>query len=271
MKSSKKLEIEEQITSMLEQMMREEFDDISNRTIDTSYENFDGRKMGKKSMSHQVNKPHGVPNSYIGRLDQQFTGIRENMGRKSNTVTYGNHINPMNSFISNSYFRPIYNQYNPIMLNQLPISNYNRKEMYNNPIVDSNKNNLSDVIYSELERVLSLNDKIDDKLFKSLRGNFINIIRTQNGSRIFQKYLKNTSNNIIGAIFSELKGNLKSLITDLYANYFCQKFFGFLDKRDRIRFLQEVKFFKLDRRIYYRDICFKNWNISTTSYYRTNC
>jgi hypothetical protein len=248
MKSGKKLEIEEQITSMLEQMMTEEFDDISNKTIDTSYEKFDGRKMGKKSMSHQVQKEHGVPNTDICKLDQQFKGVRDKIGRKSNTVTLSNPINTMNNYTSNTFFHPLpfYNRYNRMMLNQLPINNYNTNEMYYNQIVDRDKNNLSDYIYSELERVISINDKIDDILFKSIRANFINIIRTQNGSRIFQKYLKNTSVNIISAIFSELKGNLKTLITDLYANYFCQKFFGFLEKKERVRFLQEVIRFNID-------------------------
>jgi hypothetical protein len=238
MKSNKKHEIEEQITSMLEKMMREEFDELSVRTVDTSYENFDGRKIGKKSVSHQVNNIRKQPNSYIGRIEPQLNSFRENINRKSNTVTFGNQMNPMNSFIANG---PFYQNRYPMMLNQRPCNYFMKNEMYDNVIdFGDEKNNLSDVVYSELERILSINDKIDETLFKSLRGNFINIIRTQNGSRLFQKYLRNTSINIIAVIFMELQCNFKYLITDMYANYFCQKFFGFLEKRDRLRFLKEV-------------------------------
>jgi hypothetical protein len=177
-------------------------------------------------MSHQVNNIRKQPNSYIGRIEPQFNGLRENVNLKSNTVTFGNQIIPMNSFITNG---PFYQSAYPIMLNHC---NYLMKnEMYNN-IIDfgEEKNNLSDFVYGELERILSINDKIDDSLFKSLRGNFINIIRTQNGSRLFQKYLRNTSVNIIAAIFMEMQGKFKYLIMDMYANYFYQRFFWIFGK-----------------------------------------
>jgi hypothetical protein len=250
MKSSNKLEMEEQITSMLEKMMREEFDDNMNKTIDTSYEVFEGRKIGKKSMSHQINQAQIFhKNNIIGRLNNQFVGIRDKMPRISNTVTYGNHMNPLNIFVANSpYFHQQHcnNNHNAqILRNQFPF-NYVTNTMYCKPIIDNDRINLSDNIYSELERVLAINDKIDERLYKSIRENFINIIRTQNGSRIFQKYLKNTSVNIIRVIFMDLKDNFKFLITDLYANYFCQKLFCYLEKRERIIFLKEVDYFNLD-------------------------
>jgi hypothetical protein len=111
----------------------------------------------------------------------------------------------------------------------------------NNSVFSSGDNgNLNDVIFSELERLLAIADRIDEKLFTRLKGNFISIIKTQNGSRVFQKYLKNTSSLILRSIFNELRYELNELMIDPYANYFCQKFFGFLEQVERLIFLKEV-------------------------------
>ena len=59
---------------------------------------------------------------------------------------------------------------------------------------------------------------------------------------IFQKYLKSThSDEILHLIFLELSNNLEELIIDPYANYFCKKFFTFLNSKDRIDFLKNIE------------------------------
>jgi Mg/Co/Ni transporter MgtE len=63
---------------------------------------------------------------------------------------------------------------------------------------------------------------------------------TQNGSRVLQSVLKNTSKDVITKIFSEIANDLQALITDSYANYFCQKFFNYLSIDDRCKFLSKV-------------------------------
>lgn len=97
-----------------------------------------------------------------------------------------------------------------------------------------------DMMVNEIEAFLRKTDKIDEFLFSKLKGNFISIIQTQNGSRLFQSHLKNTSPGIIRKIFRELKGNLLNMMTDPYANYFCQKIYGFLSKEDQHNFISEV-------------------------------
>jgi hypothetical protein len=97
--------------------------------------------------------------------------------------------------------------------------------------------------FSELSKLLSILNKIDAFLFSKLKGNFIWIIKSQNGSRIFQKYLKNTSYDIIHKILCEIVDQLNFLMIDNYANYFCHKFYGYLNKEDRMTFLNTVSVF----------------------------
>lgn len=97
---------------------------------------------------------------------------------------------------------------------------------------------LSDI--NEIENYLAKSEKIDESLHKKIKGYFIKIITNQHGSRIFQKYLKNTSYYIISQINEEIVGHLIDLMIDSYGNYFCQKFFGCLYENDRIEFLNIV-------------------------------
>ena len=92
----------------------------------------------------------------------------------------------------------------------------------------------------ELNLSLTKNEKIDYFIYNKLQGNFVNIIKTHRGSRIFQNYLKNTHGDIIHQIFNEISTSLIELITDPYANYFCKRFFNFLNQKDRIDFLLSI-------------------------------
>jgi hypothetical protein len=73
-----------------------------------------------------------------------------------------------------------------------------------------------------------------------LAGNFFKIITSQNGSRILQKSLCNTSPEILSIIFHEVSNRIHDLMTDSYANYFCQIFYGFLDLKSKLLFLEQI-------------------------------
>jgi len=64
------------------------------------------------------------------------------------------------------------------------------------------------LINNELDVILENNgnnfEKIDEEIYSSLKGNFIKLITTQNGSRIFQKSLRKTSSHIISLIMNEV-------------------------------------------------------------------
>lgn len=78
--------------------------------------------------------------------------------------------------------------------------------------------------------------------FEKLRHKFFKIVTSQNGSRIMQTYIFNSSNEVIKAIFTELADFMNEIITNIYGNYFCQKFFCVLDNEDREIFLKKVNY-----------------------------
>lgn len=104
-------------------------------------------------------------------------------------------------------------------------------------------NNLNDSTYNEIEKYLVAIDKIDDYIYNKYKGKFLLIIKTQNGSKVFQKYLKNTNQIIVTNIFYEIKEKLHVLISDPCSNFFIQRIFGFLEANDRICFLKQVKYY----------------------------
>jgi hypothetical protein len=99
-------------------------------------------------------------------------------------------------------------------------------------------------ILNEFDEILSnhikRNEKIDEDFFIELRGKIFKILITQNGSRVLQKCLKRTSQDVLSNILEEIKFRVHELMVDPYANYFCQKFFGLLTDKDKIIFLKNV-------------------------------
>jgi len=87
---------------------------------------------------------------------------------------------------------------------------------------------------------IKASNKINKENIKSLRGKFVKILKSQNGSRILQTSLKNDSYMIIKTIFNEVEDSLNELIVDSYANYFCQRLYEHLKSQDRIIFLKKV-------------------------------
>ena len=110
-----------------------------------------------------------------------------------------------------------------------------------------NQNNYNQINYNteylifQLKFNLEKTGKIDHYIYSLVKGAFLNIIKNQKGSKIFQKYLKTTHCDILHQIFIELKPNLEEIITDFYANYFCKRFFTFLNQKDRIDFLYVIE------------------------------
>ena len=118
-------------------------------------------------------------------------------------------------------------------------NNQCHKKFFTTSVPQSTNMHIEMLLY-ELNLSLTKNEKIDYFIYNKLQGNFVNIIKTHRGSRIFQNYLKNTHGDIIHQIFNEISPSLIELITDPYANYFCKRFFNFLNQKDRIDFLLSI-------------------------------
>ena len=118
-------------------------------------------------------------------------------------------------------------------INNQMIGNYNQ-------LLYQNNNSIEYLIF-QLKLNLEKTSKIDHYIYGLIKGKFFNIIKNHKGSKIFQKYLKSTHSDILHQIFVELSSNLEELITDPYANYFCKRFFTFLNQKDRIDFLKGIE------------------------------
>ena len=185
-----------------------------------NYEN----NMNNNTSSNNSNIQNNFNNNQIN--DSSNNNNNPNYKRKdSRRKTYPNFNNNNNEKI----------QKNP-KNNTLVTPNYNQ-------IFYPNNNNYNQINYNteylifQLKFSLERTGKIDHYIYSLVKGAFINIIKNQKGSKIFQKYLKTTHCDILHQIFLELKPNLEEIITDFYANYFCKRFFTYLNQKDRVEFL----------------------------------
>ena len=122
------------------------------------------------------------------------------------------------------------------------MNNNINNEIINNKNTENNNNNINDTLIFELKHLLEHTGKIDFYIYNIIKGKIASIIKNHKGSKIFQKYLKSThSDEILHLIFVELFPYLEQLIIDPYANYFCKKFFTFLNQKDRTDFLKGIE------------------------------
>ena len=179
---------------------------------------------------------NGIPNYYnINNVNPNFFLMNKNLNIQK--IGFNNNLllNPDNNNITlcNNINNKFINQDFNINNNQL------HKKFFTTSIPERTNMHVEILLY-ELNSALTKNEKIDYFIYNKLKGNFVNIIKTHRGSRIFQNYLKNTHSDIIHQIFTEINLSLIELIIDPYANYFCKRFFNFLNQKDRIDFLLSI-------------------------------
>ena len=300
MQEYKENSLENQITSMLKQIMEEENRNQNQENLffsDNEEEDEEKSNLNYQKRETCFKDDEEIINNHCNRLSNNFIRKNQRKEKKFQTVNF-NDINYFNNFnnpyyynhrnyfqtqiiqnplnfnitlqnsIPNNYFvQPNYllnnRNLNQDMINN--IKNYQRsskrKKTYdakidnhsnNNEIRDNNKKfgtaifpkdiNLKlEILFFELKNILYRTDKIDHYIYNKIQGNIAEIIKSHKGSRIFQNYLKNTHNDILHQIFMEINPFLEELLIDPYANYFCKKFFTFLNQKDRIDFLNTIK------------------------------
>ena len=144
--------------------------------------------------------------------------------------------NNLNNYLnfSNNYI------FNNNQIEELFNNNNNNREIKNN---DNYTNNCKiESFICELKNLLDKTGKIDYHIYNLIKGKFLSIIKNHKGSKLFQKYFKCfQSDEIIHLLYLEVCPNLEEFITDPYANYFCKKFFSFLNQKDRIDFLKKIE------------------------------
>ena len=179
---------------------------------------------------------NGIPNYYnINNVNPNFFLMNKNLNIQK--IGFNNNLllNPDNNNIT------LCNNINNKFINQdFNINNNQIHKKFFTTSIPERTNMHVEILLYELNSALTKNEKIDYFIYNKLKGNFVNIIKTHRGSRIFQNYLKNTHSDIIHQIFTEINPSLIELIIDPYANYFCKRFFNFLNQKDRIDFLLSI-------------------------------
>ena len=107
----------------------------------------------------------------------------------------------------------------------------------NHPLIFSQNSEFDEI----LEKNVRVKGKIDFDAHLIFKGNYLKILTSQNGSRVLQKALSNTILEIINEIFLEIGEQIPELMVDSYANYFCQKFYSYLEFENKIKFLTFMK------------------------------
>ena len=171
-----------------------------------------------------INKNNNNPTIKNNINDNSNQNYKRSESRKKTYPNFNNNDNYQKNINNNILMVPTYNQIFYQNHNNLNQINYN-----------------SEYLIFQLKFNLERNGKIDHYIYSLVKGIFINIIKNQKGSKIFQKYLKSTHCDILHQIFLEIKPNLEEIITDFYANYFCKRFFTFLNQKDRIDFLLVIE------------------------------
>ena len=195
-----------------------------------------------------LNNKNNYQNSN-NNFDNKITNINfsEN-NNKINNINNNINENPSQNVQRSGSRRKTYPSFNNdseknqqnIKNNNVMIPNYNQFYYgYHNNANQINYN--TDYLMLTLKFNLEKTGKIDHYIYSLIKGTFINIIKNQKGSKIFQKYLKSTHSDILHQIFIELKPNLEEIIKDSYANYFVKRFFTFLNQKDRIEFLISIE------------------------------
>ena len=213
------------------------------------------RKYPKKSLT--VNNQNSMTQNFFEQINRNY--FQTQIIHKP--FIFNNNFIPNNSnfMITNYMNNPIDNTNNNIQLinNSNFLRNENRKKTFEKKtkkfINDNNNKKFGsvtfpkevnvkiEIILFEIKKILSKANKIDYLIYSKLQGNFINVIKSHKGSRIFQNYLKNTHSDILHQILNEILPCLNELIIDPYANYFCKKLFTYLNQKDRNEYLNAIK------------------------------
>ena len=204
--------------------------------------------------------PLGMFNAGFGFINN-FQNTKINNMNNNNNYSENKNINTKNNNNNNSINEQPEQNYKRSDSRRKTYPNFNnnneklQKNVNNNILIIpsyngnfyQNQNNYNQINYNteylifQLKFNLEKTGKIDHYIYSLVKGAFLNIIKNQKGSKIFQKYLKTTHCDILHQIFIELKPNLEEIITDFYANYFCKRFFTFLNQKDRIDFLYVIE------------------------------
>ena len=230
----------------------------NNLNINNNQNNIINRLNKKnQTVNLNINDIPLIPNNLMINNNENSNYKRHNF--QTQIVNNPSYMNNIINYYNNNYININTNSNSGLMENYI---NYNR-DIERKKTYDIKKNSLEknkikenkfgsalipntinlklEMLIYEMKKLLLKYEKIDYYIFSKFQGNILSIIKTHKGSRIFQNYLKNTQCEILHQILLEILPQLSELLINPYANYFCKKFFTFLNQKDRIEFLTNIK------------------------------
>jgi hypothetical protein len=239
--------LEKQIASMLEKVLsdddNEKLTTFSDGTVhlNTTQDSFEDSP--RKFHREQNKRPSLFNKKPNFEFNDAFQGRIPN--KRPNTINYGKPEKFTHPLLKNK--NENYNNLNE-NINFIPSDIFSlqlRLKMTSDQNPSKIILTLDSVKFNEYDEVLELKIKPKGEIsydsYLQFKGKFTKVLMTQNGSRVLQAVLKNTNSEIITKVFNEIVVDLNILIVDSYANYFCQKFFNFLNLEERCRFIARVR------------------------------
>ena len=205
--------------------------------------NFNNVNYSKIIDHYQNNNLNKINNLKIDlNIQNGFTNINNNNILIINNNCELDNINKNELFTSkfqlnnnNCNYNNINNNKNNANYIQIQTKKYNTIQFHSNIFL-----NPFDLYLYNLEYNLNKITYIDINIFNSIKAKLIYLIKNQSGCKILQKFLNNTSPEIIHLIFEELYDNILNLLLDPIANYFCIKLFLLLNQIDNTKFFSLI-------------------------------
>jgi hypothetical protein len=246
--------IENKISHMLSKILTEDSDEETdkltnlgtNENISTTKTH--GPNFVRKEKKAQSYKHQGTP-LFFGKIEPCNDGNYEQLYMQQKEGLY-RHKKFNTTYVTNPPI--VINKLNSLYTN-VPYSNVGGGFIGRGPtIAVLQKPNLVELLkyQKSLFTVNDINDeglindkmeKIDIEMYDMLRGNFTLLIKNQNSCRILQNVLPKTDPMILSKILIEIMPDFYNLLTDNYGNYFCQKFYYFVNLEDKLMILRHMK------------------------------
>ena len=133
-------------------------------------------------------------------------------------------------------YSPNLNQYNNKRIQSLPLN-------HNSPTNTSNNeyNILLNQAINDLRlRKLEMANCHQNKKKKKVEEKLSEFLKSQEGSRIYQRKLKKITKEEIDGLLTQLDGKFADILVNVYSNYFCQKLFSITSTQQKRYILENV-------------------------------
>ncbi|MCQ2816766.1 MAG: hypothetical protein MJ252_05815 [archaeon] len=226
-------QIFQRITQNIHQMINKpnlrNFPDLSRSYPSTPYnrntiDNFNFYYTNRSPNISQINQLSPMAN--MNRINQSIIYYSPQMNLFPNQNFNSNINNRPPPLTDRSTNRILYNPYIP---------NINQRE------IKTEQHYASMNIFSKFEAMARTEKKFSEIIVHEFKDSFYSILKIQELSKLSQGMLLNSDENEIHLVFEVLKKNIANLLKEPYANYFCMKLYSFLNKEDKVYYLNALR------------------------------